>query len=209
MTEHQARLRIAEIGRLMYQFRFLAATDGNISIRIGNKIVITPKGACKGKLTPDQLALIDLSGKVIRGRAQPSSEVDMHLTVYAERPEVNAVVHGHPLYATSFAAAGLELADRILPEIVLTLGKIPLAKYATPSTKEVGASIRQLIKDHDALLLENHGLLTVGKDINTAFSNLERVEHYAQIVYQAKMLGGYNTLNDLQSAELFKLKEPG
>ncbi len=196
MTERQARLKIVEIGRLMYQFRYIVAGDGNISIRLGDNIVITPRGACKGLLSADELSLISLSGKVIRGRAEPSSEKEMHLTVYNLRPDINAVVHGHPLFATSFASAGLSLKDSVLPEIILTLGKIPLADYGTPGTAEVGNSISDLIRESDAILLENHGVLAIGHSIETAYFNLERVEHYAQIAFQAKMLGGYTILPD-------------
>ncbi|MGD9897515.1 MAG: class II aldolase/adducin family protein [Calditrichaceae bacterium] len=196
MTERQARLKIVEIGRLMYQFRYIVAGDGNISIRLGDHILITPRGACKGLLSADELSLISLSGKVIRGRAEPSSEKEMHLTVYNSRPEIKAVVHGHPLFATSFASAGLSLKDSVLPEIILTLGKIPLAEYGTPGTSEVGNSISDLIRESDAILLENHGVLAIGRDIETAYFNLERVEHYAQIAFQAKMLGGYTVLPD-------------
>ncbi|MGD9488975.1 MAG: class II aldolase/adducin family protein [Calditrichaceae bacterium] len=196
MTERQARLKIVEIGRLMYQFRYIVAGDGNISIRLGDNIVITPRGACKGLLSADELSLINLSGKVIRGRAEPSSEKEMHLTVYNLRPDIKAVVHGHPLFATSFASAGLSLKDSVLPEIILTLGKIPLADYGTPGTAEVGNSISDLIRESDAILLENHGVLAIGSDVETAYFNLERVEHYAQIAFQAKMLGGYTILPD-------------
>lgn len=196
MTERQARLKIVEIGRLMYQFRYIVAGDGNISIRLGDNIVITPRGACKGLLSADELSLINLSGKVIRGRAEPSSEKEMHLTVYNLRPDIKAVVHGHPLFTTSFASAGLSLKDSVLPEIILTLGKIPLADYGTPGTAEVGNSISDLVRESDAILLENHGVLAIGSDVETAYFNLERVEHYAQIAFQAKMLGGYTILPD-------------
>ena len=188
VTERQLRLQIVEIGKILYSNRHIVATDGNISVRMGINILITPSAVCKGNLSADDLIVTDLSGKKIRGQGMVSSEFRLHLEVYKMRPDVSAVVHAHPLYATSFATCGLAIDEPVLPEIILTLKKVPLAKYATPGTEEVGLSIKDLILSHDCILLENHGIITVADSLNNAYMHLERVEHAAQIIFLAKQM---------------------
>lgn len=187
-TERQLRIEIAEIGKKLYNYRYVVATDGNISTRSGTNILITPAGVCKGSMNPDDMILIDKDGRVLRGYSKPSSEFRMHLEIYKNRPDVEAVVHAHPVFATTFALCAIGLDEPVLPEIVLSLKQIPLANYATPGTKEVEQSISQLIKNNNALLLENHGVLTVGENLKRAYMFMEQVEHAAQIIYQAHNL---------------------
>ncbi|KAA3617118.1 MAG: class II aldolase/adducin family protein [Calditrichaeota bacterium] len=204
ITERQLKLHIVEIGKKLYSNRYIVATDGNISARIGDSIIITPSGACKGNLSADDLLVCDMSGNKIRGNGEISSEFKMHLEAYKTRPDIAAVVHAHPLYSTSFATCGLAIDEPILPEIILTLKKIPLAKYATPGSIEVGDSIKKLILSHDSILLENHGVITVADNLNNAYMHLERVEHVAQIIFLAKQMCRPTTLSPDQVDSIIK-----
>ncbi|MCX7918143.1 MAG: class II aldolase/adducin family protein [bacterium] len=210
VTEYQAKLDIVEIGRRMYSKGFVASNDGNISIRISEKeILATPSGLSKGFLTPDQLIKCDMLGNKIAGdpNLKPSSEIKMHCAVYMERPDITAVVHAHPPVATGFAVAGIPLEKCVLPEIILTIGSIPLAQYGTPSTEEVPNSIRDLIKQCDAVLLANHGALTVGKDVYNAYYKMESLEHFAKISLAARQLGGEKVLTAPQVEKLMAVRQ--
>src|SRR5215472_17732770 len=155
-SESQLRADIVEIGRRMYMRGYTASNDGNISVRLGSdRLLMTPKSVCKGFMTPDMMCVTDLDGKKIAGDRDPSSEALMHLEVYRQRPDVNAVVHAHPPTATGFAVAGIPLDRAVLAEVLTTLGSIPLAEYATPSTAELPATVEPFVKAHDALLLAN------------------------------------------------------
>ena len=158
MSIETLRADIVEIGRRMYARGYTASNDGNISVRLGaNELLMTPKSVCKGFMTPDMMCVTDLNGKKISGDRDPSSEALMHLEVYRQRPDVNAVVHAHPPTATGFAVAGIPLDRAVLAEVLTTLGSIPLAEYATPSTAELPEAVRKYIKSHDGMLLANHG----------------------------------------------------
>ena len=197
-------LQIIAVCRRLDQLGFVPATDGNVSARIGrDEILITPSMVAKGSLSLEQLLVVGMDGKVRRGEGKPSSEMKMHLTAYWLRPDVNAIVHAHPPVATGFAAARLGLTEPILPEAVLTLGPVPLAQYATPSTDEVAKSIEKLIIMHNALLLANHGVLTVGSTLDEAMERMERVEHLAKVTLVAALLGGAKTLS---ASDIAKIK---
>jgi L-fuculose-phosphate aldolase len=201
--ETKRRREICNVGRSMYRREYVVACEGNLSVRLdANRILVTPAGACKGLLTPEDLLITDLDGRVISGTGRPSSEMRMHLLFYQERPDVGAVCHAHPPIATGFAAAGRALDQAVLPEVVTDLGTIPLAPYGTPGTGELSAAIQPLVPDHDAILLENHGVVTCGRDLVTAFYRLETVEHFAQVLLTAETLGGPHLL---PSAEVRKL----
>jgi L-fuculose-phosphate aldolase len=166
MSVESLRADIVEVGRRMYARGYTASNDGNISVRIGpDRLLMTPKSVCKGFMTPDMMCVTDLNGTKIAGDRDPSSEALMHLEVYRQRPDVNAVVHAHPPTATGFAVAGIPLDRAVLAEVLTTLGSIPLAAYATPSTAELPEAVRKYIKAHDGMLLANHGALTVGTDL--------------------------------------------
>jgi L-fuculose-phosphate aldolase len=185
---------------------FVPATDGNVSVRMGrDRILITPSMLPKGEIRESQLLVTDLEGKVLQGLGRPSSEIKMHLYAYRMRPEVKAIVHAHPSFATAFAAAGRSLTAPLLPESVILVGPVPLAKYATPSTGEVPRSMAPLIKKHQALLLANHGVLALGGDLSQALQRMERVEHLAKISFMARALGGGKVLNKKDIAKLLDL----
>ncbi|MCU0606600.1 MAG: class II aldolase/adducin family protein [Candidatus Edwardsbacteria bacterium] len=185
------RQQLVDACRRLDQLGFVPATDGNVSLRIGrDEVLITPTMAPKRLVQPSQLLVVGMDGRVRQGSGRPSSEMKMHLAAYWLRPDVGAVVHAHPPIATGFAAARLPLTDPLLPEAVATLGPVPLAEYATPSTDEVPRSIEKLVAVCNALLLANHGALAVGAGVAEAMDRMERVEHLAKVTLVARLLGG-------------------
>jgi L-fuculose-phosphate aldolase len=209
LSEHEMRQEMVRVGRLMWERGYVAATDGNLSARLGgDRLLVTASGLSKGFLSSDNLVVIDLDGDPVssyRGRGlRPSSEISMHLEVYRQRPDVGAVVHAHPPLATAFSIAGVSLARCVIPEVIVTMGAIPTAEYATPGTAEVSASIRQAIQDYDALILAHHGSLTVGHTLWEAYMRLEKVEHTAEITLAAQQLGRVNTLSSQQVDKLME-----
>ena len=194
-SETQLRADIVEVGRRLYARGYTASNDGNISVRLdGGRLLMTPKSLCKGFMEPSMMCITDLDGRKLAGERDPSSEMQMHLEVYRQRADVNAVVHAHPPIATAFAVAGIPLDRAVLAEVVTTLGSIPIADYATPSTKALPDAVRKYIKAHDGMLLANHGALTVGSDVFSAYFKMETVEHFAHISFIARMLGGERLL---------------
>src|SRR5512138_1002957 len=180
--EEQLRGEIVEAGRRLYARGFVASNDGNISARLDDhRLVTTPKSVSKGFMTPDMMVIVDYDGGKIAGDRDPSSELPMHLEIYRQRPDVRAVVHAHPPTATGFAVAGIPLTRAVLAEVLTTLGSIPIAEYATPSTSELPAAVARYIKAHDGMLLANHGALTVGGDLFGAYYKMETIEHFAKI----------------------------
>jgi L-fuculose-phosphate aldolase len=194
--ESQLRADIVEVGRRMYARGYTASNDGNISVRLGaDRLLMTPKSVCKGFMTADMMCITDLEGRKLQGDRDPSSEMLMHLEVYRQRPDVQAVVHAHPPTATGFAVAGIPLDRAVLAEVLTTLGSVPIAEYATPSTKELPEAVRKYIKAHDGMLLANHGALTVGTDLFGAYFKMETIEHFAKISLVARVLGRENLLS--------------
>jgi len=194
--ESTLRADIVEVGRRMYNRGYTASNDGNISVRLGaDRLLMTPKSVCKGFMTPDMMCITDLDGKKLQGDRDPSSEMLMHLEVYRQRADVQAVVHAHPPTATGFAVAGIPLDRAVLAEVLTTLGSIPIAEYATPSTSELPEAVRRYIKAHDGMLLANHGALTVGTDLYSAYYKMETIEHFANISLVARMLGRENLIS--------------
>src|SRR5919197_4905246 len=194
-TESALRADIVEVGRRMYARGYTASNDGNISVRLGeDRLLMTPKGVCKGFMTSDMMCITDLDGRKLQGDRDPSSEMLMHLEVYRQRADVQAVVHAHPPIATGFAVAGIPLNRAVLAEVLTTLGSIPIAAYATPSTKELPEAVRKYIKAHDGMLLANHGALTIGADLFSAYYKMETIEHFAKISLVARLLGRENLI---------------
>lgn len=184
------------IGARLYERGLIVAAEGNLSRRLANgSILVTPAGMCKGRMAPEDMVVVNSVGDQQTGSRKPSSELKMHLTAMAKRPDIGACVHAHPPYATAFAVAGIALADCILPEVVATLGSIPLAAYATPSTAAVGESIEKYLERFDAFLLKNHGVLTIGRDLEDAYRKMEIVERFAEIVHLARGLGDPDNLS--------------
>lgn len=194
-TERELREDIVRIGQLVYQKGWVAANDGNISIRLGpDRILCTPTGVSKGMMHVDDLIICDMQGNKIEGRKERTSEIMMHLTIYGLRPDVKAVVHTHPPVSTGFAAAGRELNQALLPEVVITLGCIPLAAYGLPGTPALTEPLLPLIPKYDAIMLANHGAVCYGDDVWKAFFKMETVEHFARITLVAHLLGGAQVL---------------
>jgi len=195
-SEEEMREEIAEVCRRIYDKNFVAANDGNVSMRLDEKrILMTPSGVSKGDVTAASLVVCDLAGTRVAGDRTPTSEVLLHLAVYRERADVHGVVHAHPPFATAVTVAGVSLEEPVLPEVAVTFGKIPTAEYATPASAEGPRVIRKLIRDFDAILLDRHGTLTAGKSAWEAYFKLEKVEHAAQVIFLAKQLGKVRTLS--------------
>ena len=206
-TEQQLREDIVEVGRRLYARGYTASNDGNISLRLdASRLLMTPTSVCKGFMSTDMMCITDLDGKKIAGDRNPSSEMQMHLEVYRQRPEVQAVVHAHPPIATGFAVAGIPLDRAVLAEVVTTLGSVPIAEYATPSTRELPEAVRKYVKAHDGMLLANHGALTMGADVFAAYYKMETIEHFAKISLVARMLGGERLLSRDEVTRLEKLR---
>jgi L-fuculose-phosphate aldolase len=189
---------IVELGRRLWLRGFVASNDGNLSIRLSNgRLLVTPSGISKGFMEPSELVVVSADGRVLEG-ARPTSELAVHLTVYRTRSDIGGVVHAHPPSATAFAVAGADLDAGFLPEMVVTLGEVPTAPYRTPSTPELAASIEPFVERHDAMLLANHGALTMGRDLEEAYERMETVEHAADIALRARLLGGTRRLSEKQ-----------
>lgn len=194
-SEWEHRQEIVDIGQRMYGRGYVAATDGNVSVKMADdRVLITPTGVCLGEMSPEDLVTVESGGTVCDSNQRPSSELPMHLEVYGQRPDVGAVIHAHPPLATAFTVAGISLAQCVIPEVVLTMGTIPTTEYATPSTEKGRDVVRELIRCHDALILDRHGTLTVGPDLISAYRKLEKVEHAAQVTLAARQLGNVRTL---------------
>ena len=187
---------LIEISHRLYENGFVTATDGNVSARLTNGNFLTTRTSVnKGMVTADDLVEVDAIGKSLMPDRHPSTEIGMHLFIYAHRPDVHAVVHAHPTYATGFAVARQSLDHCVFPEVIVGLGAVPLADYATPSTPEVPNSLSPFVHNADAILLANHGAVTYGKDLWDAYFKMEKVEHAAHITFIARMLGGEKLLS--------------
>ncbi len=203
-SEIDLKKDIIEVGKMLHSHGYIAATDGNISIRISqNRIITTASGVSKGYLKEEHIVTVDADGNLLSGRHKPSSELKMHLVAYKMRPDIKAIVHAHPPTCTAFTIAGVSLAKCVLPEVVMTLGVIPTADYATPTTGEVPDSIRDFISRYDAVLLDRHGAITVSqKDVYDAYYKLEKIEHTAEVTLKARQLGQIKTLTEEQVGKL-------
>lgn len=189
-SEDEHRRDICAVGRWIHSRAFVVSTDGNISVRLDSRRILTsPTGMSKGMMVPDDLVITDLRGKKIAGRREASSELAMHLLIYNRRPEVHAVVHAHPPAATAHAAAGIPLNKALLSELIIALGCIPVAPYGTPGTQELSDALEPMVQHYDAILLANHGVVTCGPDLLTAFFRLETLEHFAQVSLMTELLG--------------------
>ncbi len=185
------REEICRVCRLLYDRGYVVSNDGNVSARVEeDRVLITPSGVGKGRVTPDMLVLCDLEGQILEGDRHPSSESGMHLMVYRERPDVRAVVHAHPPFSTARAICRRPLTERYLAEMILGLGEVPVTEFAMPSTAEVPDSVRPFVRTHSAVLLANHGSLAWGPDLLSAFDRLEVVEQTAKVYFLVERMGG-------------------
>ena len=199
-SDEEARLRnaICEIGKLCYQKNFIVGADGNLSALLSDgTMLITPKGAMKGFLSPRKLAHVDMKGERVDDGPECSSEVGIHIVSYEERPEMKAVLHCHPPHCVAMTVAGIDLQVPIIPEIVVTIGGIPTTPYATPGTDELPDSIRDVVRCSDTLVMKNHGSVTLGTNLLDAFKKLDMIEHTARILWLAHAVrGGIDPLPD-------------
>jgi L-fuculose-phosphate aldolase len=208
MSEHDSRVEILRFGKLLHERGLIAATDGNISVRLESDLVlITPTCMSKGMMSTEDLMVVDMRGRKVSGFRDVSSEVTMHLTIYSMRPDINSVVHAHPPTATGFAACGLALDQALISEVLLSLGTVPLSHYATPGTSELSEALEPYIPDHDAVLMANHGVVTYGCDLMQAYMNMETVEHYAKIALVVKQLGCARPLGADQVNKLEEIRQ--
>ena len=194
-SEKEIRQQIVEVGRLVFQKGWVAANDGNISVKVDdNRLIATPTRISKGMMHEDDLIVCDCLGNKIEGRRERTSEIAMHTTIYNLRSDVKAVVHAHPPVATGFATAGRSLNLALLPEVVINLGCVPLAGYGLPGTDELTDPMLPYIPEYDALLMANHGAVCYGGDVYGAYFKMETLEHFARITLVAELLGGPNVL---------------
>src|SRR3984957_9976441 len=204
-SESQLRDDIVKVGRLMFEKGWIAANDGNVTIRLDDdRILATPTGVSKGMLHPGDLLLCNLRGEKICGDRDCTSEMAMHLTIYDMRPDIRSVVHAHPPVATGFAAAGRALDIGLLPEVILCLGSVPLADYGLPGTPALTEGMLPYIPKYDALLMANHGAVAYGEDVFQAYFRKEMVEHFARITLVAELLGGPKVLPRIEVQRLFE-----
>lgn len=209
VSEYEIKKQICDIGKRIYDRNMVAANDGNISVKLNeNEFLCTPTGVSKGFMTPDYICKVDKNGKVLQanGNFRPSSEIKMHMRVYQCRPDVGAVVHAHPTFATSFAIAGIPLTQPIMPEAVIALGCVPIAKYGRPSTEEIPDAVEEWLPYYDAVLLESHGALTFSTDLLNAYHKMESVEFYAELLYKSRQLGGPKEFTPEQVEQLYEIR---
>src|SRR6266700_2107459 len=202
-TERQHGRDIVSFGRALHERGYVAAMDGNLSVRLAeNRILATPTAMCKGVMRPSDLVIVDMQGRRLGGKRDVSSEIAMHLLIYRLRPDIHGIVHAHPPTATGFAAAGLALNQPLVCDVVIGWGAIPLARYGTPGTPELTEALAPHIRDYDAILMANHGVVTYGEDVQHAYMRMETVEHFAKIALVTRQLGSQRLLDGPQLAKL-------
>jgi L-fuculose-phosphate aldolase len=207
-SDRRLRAEIVRYGAMLHQRGFVAATDGNLSVRLDTRrILVTPTSMSKGMMRPSDMVVVDMDGRRLRGRRHVSSEIGMHLLIYRLRPDVQGIVHAHPPTATGFAACGVALTEPLVCEVVIGLGCIPLARYGTPGTRELAEALEPLVPQYDAILMKNHGVVAYGADLHAAYMKMETVEHFAKIALVAKLLGNEEPLNDQQLQKLLEARE--
>lgn len=195
-----------EFAHALYQRHYICGSEGNLSVRVhGDRILITPAGFNKWFLSTFDLVVCDMQGNYKSGKKDPSTEIKLHAFIYERRSDIKAVCHAHPLYATCFAAAGMPLNRPVLPEIVGTLGIVPLAEYAAPGSDRLAQSIAEYVERYDAILLRSHGVVTLGTSIEDAFNKMEAVEKFAGILINAERLGGAQCLQRDEAERLLQL----
>jgi L-fuculose-phosphate aldolase len=208
MSERQHRRSIVEFGQRLHARGFVAATDGNLSVRLDdNRLLVTPTCMSKGMMRPGDLVVVDMEGNWLSGRRKVSSEIGMHLMIYRLRPDVRGIVHAHPPTATGFAASGLGLSQPLVCEVVVGLGSIPLARYGTPGTPELTDALEPLIPNHDAVLMANHGVVTFGASLENAYMKMETVEHFAKIALVTHLLGHEQPLDEKEVEKLVAVRD--
>jgi L-fuculose-phosphate aldolase len=185
----QAR-ELAECCHQLYQRDLIGSTEGNVSVRLSDdSILITPAGINKAKVAPADMVRLAIEGRILSGKHQPSSEYQLHLEIYKRRPEIKAICHAHPIYATAFAVAGKPLDQLILPEIIASIGLIPVSEYGIPGTADLARKIGKLAMNFNSILIKNHGVVTMGENLDEAYNRMELTERYAKIIFSVMMIG--------------------
>jgi len=207
-SEYQLRRQIVRLGKMLHQRAFIAACDGNLSVRLDeNRILATPTAMSKGAMCTSDLVVVDTAGHKLKGRRGVTSEIGMHLLIYSLRPDVQGIVHAHPPTATGFAAAGIALNQPLVCEVVIGLGQIPLAPYGTPGTPELARTLEGLIPEYDAILMANHGVVTYGMDLQSAYMKMETVEHFARITLATYLLGQQQPIDGHDLEKLLRARQ--
>lgn len=207
LTERKYREEIVRYGRMLHERCFVAAMDGNLSVRLDEKrILVTPTCLSKGAMRAGDLVVVDQEGRRVSGRRNVTSEIGMHLLIYQLRPDVQAIVHAHPPTATGFAAAGIPLTEPLVCEVVMGLGCIPLARYGTPGTSELAETLEPYVPNYDAILMSNHGVVTYGDTLEHAYMKMETVEHFAQIALVTHLLGRQQPLQQVEIEKLLSAR---
>ncbi len=202
-SERKYRQEIVRYGRMLHERCFVAAMDGNLSVRLNEeRILVTPTCVSKGAMLPVDMVIVDREGHRVSGRRNVTSEIGMHLLIYDRRPDVGAIVHAHPPTATGFAAAGIPLTEPLVCEVVMGLGCIPLARYGTPGTSELAQTLEPYVSNYDAILMSNHGVVTYGDTLEHAYMKMETVEHFAQIALVTHLLGRQQPLQEVEIEKL-------
>lgn len=202
-AERKFREEIVHYGRMLHERCFVAAMDGNLSVRLhDDRILVTPTCVSKGAMRQADMVVVDMEGQRVSGRRNVTSEVGMHLLIYRMRPDVKAIVHAHPPTATGFAAAGIALTEPLVCEVVMGLGCIPLARYGTPGTSELAGTLEPYVPNYDAILMSNHGVVTYGDTLEHAYMKMETVEHFAQIALVTHLLGRQQPLKQVEIEKL-------
>jgi L-fuculose-phosphate aldolase len=208
VNDRQHRLEIVQFGRLLHENRFVAATDGNLSIRLDERhVLVTPTCISKGRMRASDMVIVDMEGRRLAGKRSVSTEIGMHLLIYRLRPDVHGIVHAHPPTATGFAASGYDLNRPLVCEVVVGLGSIPLARYGTPGTPELTDALEPLIPHHDAILMANHGVVTFGSSLESAYMKMETVEHFAKIALVTHLLGHEQPLGEKEVEKLVAVRD--
>ncbi len=206
-NETRIRREMCEIGRRLWLRQFCAGNDGNHAVRVAeNRVLITPTGISKGFMKPADICVVDMSGRQLSGTRKRTSEVLMHLAIMQERPDVRAVIHTHPPHATAFAISGLDLPSGVYPEADYLLGPVPTAPYVMPGDQRLADTIRPLVKDSTTILMQNHGVVCFGADLEKCYYNMEAVDAYARILMLVKQIGSVHALSDEEMTELLTIK---
>ena len=206
-SDRQHRQEIVQFGRLLHENGLVAATDGNLSVRLDEThLLVTPTCISKGRMRASDMVIVDMDGRRISGKRRVSSEIGMHLLIYRLRPDVQGIVHAHPPTATGFAASGYDLNRPLVCEVVVGLGSIPLARYGTPGTPELTDALAPLIPNHEAILMANHGVVTFGSSLESAYMHMETVEHFAKIALVTHLLGNEQPLDDKEVQKLHEVR---
>jgi L-fuculose-phosphate aldolase len=206
-VSNKIKQQLVEVSKLMYDKGMVNAYEGNLSVFENGSVYITPSAKCKGYLTQDMIVVTDLDGNILEGSLKPSSEIKLHLAAYKNNPEIKSVIHAHSPYATAFAICGRPIETKAYPEMIVLYGTIPLADYGTPSTDEIYKGMLKYINEYEVILLANHGVVSLGRDLYETYFKLESVECIAKTLFLAEQLGGAYELPSEKLELLYEMRK--